>query len=167
MRTNENGVSYRRGGVLGVPSLSAVAGGILMAGTRDPYFDVLKFVAMYLVVLSHCWQASGHYTVEEVSYLTNYFIGFHMPIFFVISGLFCRRVVEGGTGLAARVWGYLWPAAAIELVFACAAFPFTSVEQGLAAFVPDPLETRQSCEQHFSSMGAGTPHGNQFAAFGG
>ena len=27
MRTNENGVSYRRGGVLGKPSLSAVAEG--------------------------------------------------------------------------------------------------------------------------------------------
>ena len=43
-----------------------------MAGTRDPYFDVLKLAAMYLVVLSHCWQASGHCSASEAGYLYDY-----------------------------------------------------------------------------------------------
>ena len=44
---------------------------------RDNYIDLLKGIAIFLVVLGH------HDTV-----LTNYIYSFHMPLFFFISGIF-------------------------------------------------------------------------------
>ena len=58
--------------------------------TRDYYFDNLKFILIFLVVLGHycgsyleSWLMLGIY---------NFIYSFHMPLFIFISGYFSRNI---------------------------------------------------------------------------
>lgn len=48
---------------------------------RLEWLDVLKCLAMFLVLLGHC------IVVDGTEYLRHYIYSFHMPIFFIISGM--------------------------------------------------------------------------------
>ena len=103
---------------------------------RDPYFDLVKAFAMLCVVMSHFWQAAGHYSVEHVSFLANFFTAVDMPIFFMLSGMFAGRLVESGDvrRLIVRIWGYLWPAAALAVLFA--AINFFAFDKDVGQLIP-------------------------------
>ena len=45
---------------------------------RDKSIDFIKGIAIYLVVLAHCWLISSE--------IFNFIYSFHMPLFFCISG---------------------------------------------------------------------------------
>lgn len=53
---------------------------------RDPFWDVLKFLAMLLVVFSHVNVEFPCGILEP--YLDNFRVGMNMPLFFIISGYF-------------------------------------------------------------------------------
>lgn len=85
---------------------------------RDPFWDVLKFFAMLLVVF-------GHVNVEFPCgilepYLDNFRVGMNMPLFFIISGYFAAKTIEKGDWrkLGRHLVGYFWPLAAVSVVFA-------------------------------------------------
>lgn len=91
---------------------------------RDPYFDVLKFVAILLVVFGHARSLSGCAIGQP--FLGNFTVGMNMPLFFVISGYFSARTIESGDWgkLGRHVFGYFWPAAVVSVVFAALSILF-------------------------------------------
>lgn len=70
---------------------------------RDAYFDVVKFVAMFMVVFGHVQSAT------EMSwgtpYIKNFIIQSNMPLFFIISGYFAVSAVQGGGGDFVEMFG--------------------------------------------------------------
>ena len=52
-------------------------------GSRDVTFDVMKAIALFLMVAGH--------TVGPESPLHNYIYTFHMPLFFILSGYFAKK----------------------------------------------------------------------------
>lgn len=69
-------------------------GGLKMCGSRVLTFDVLRFVAMFMVVFIHLLNEDIAKRPDEVSRCANFIIGCNMPLFFVISGYFGRRMIE-------------------------------------------------------------------------
>lgn len=91
---------------------------------RLPYWDVLKFVAMLMVVLGH---VMGHLKCDFGSpYMGNFFTGMNMPLFFMISGYFAVRTIEDGNWqkLGRHLIGYFWPLAVFSCVFSVLALVF-------------------------------------------
>lgn len=88
------------------------------ASTRDPYFNVLKFVAILLVVYLHV--SFSFNTSLGQPYIRNFIVGMNMPIFFIISGMFAARTIENGDWmrLGKHLLGYFWPVALVSCVFA-------------------------------------------------
>ena len=87
--------------------------------TRNPVYDVAKFMVMLLVVAGHL---TGNNIVASelgISYLGNMNIGVAMPLFFMISGYFAARTFEVGDvkKIVARIVGFLWPLAAFGVIF--------------------------------------------------
>ena len=85
---------------------------------RDPFWDVLKFLAMLLVVFSHVNVEFPCGILEP--YLDNFRVGMNMPLFFIISGYFAAKTIERGDWrkLGRHLVGYFWPLAAVSVVFA-------------------------------------------------
>lgn len=50
---------------------------------RLDYIDVARGMAMGLVVLGHCYGSVG-------APVNRFILSFHMPLFFFLSGLFCK-----------------------------------------------------------------------------
>jgi len=53
-------------------------------------FDIVKCIAIYLVVLGHCLQYLGHSSMTALG-LQSYIYAFHMPLFFMVSGYFASQ----------------------------------------------------------------------------
>lgn len=84
---------------------------------RDPFWDVLKFFAMLLVVY---WHTAGAFESKiGIPYVTNFIVGVNMPLFFIISGYFASRTIENGDWrkLGLRMTSYFWPMATISMFF--------------------------------------------------
>ena len=93
-----------------------------MRKLRDPIFDIVKFVAIYLVVYGHVMGYRPGFELRDCpSFAANFIIAVNMPIFFVVSGYFSRRLHEigGWIKLSSRGVKYFWPLAVSSL---CVAF---------------------------------------------
>ena len=98
---------------------------------RDPYFDVVKAVAISMVVFCHvmCIAPAGTFPV----WINNFRVGMNMPIFFMLSGYFAWSTIE------AHNWGkfrhnirrYLQPAL-------CAGVFYTSIGLIIGLVNPQP-----------------------------
>lgn len=80
---------------------------------RDPYFDNLKGILIYLVFAGHCLSL---YKGDNpfCSYLFHLIYAFHMPLFLYISGYFSKNLEKG----AAKAYETLiLPAIPFELVY--------------------------------------------------
>lgn len=102
----------------------AVAERGLSNKARDPFWDVLKFLAMLLVVFSHVNVEFPCGILEP--YLDNFRVGMNMPLFFIISGYFAAKTIERGDWrkLGRHLVGYFWPLAAVSVVFAALSVTF-------------------------------------------
>lgn len=81
--------------------------------TRDPYFDNLKGVLIYLVFAGHCLSL---YKGDNVfcNYLYQLIYAFHMPLFLYLSGYFSKNLTKS----AARAYEVLIiPAIPFELAY--------------------------------------------------
>lgn len=85
---------------------------------RNPYFDVLKFVAILMVVYGHV--AGAFECAFGKPYVSNFIIGMNMPLFFAISGFFSARTIANGDWMkiGKHIYGYFWPIAFVSVVFA-------------------------------------------------
>ena len=88
--------------------------------------DILKLFAMFLVIWGHCVQflLTSHY-LDEPAYI--YIYSFHMPLFFIISGLFVHHHAgeqSYGAHLSscARDYGYRLLVRARQLLLPCLAW---------------------------------------------
>lgn len=91
---------------------------LLQKAGRVPFWDVLKFFAILLVVYGHVSGAFGCKVLEP--YISNFRVGMNMPLFFIISGYFAAKTIERGDWrkLGRHLVGYFWPLAAVSVVFA-------------------------------------------------
>lgn len=82
---------------------------------RDPFFDIVKFVAMFLVVVHHCVSRG---VIACPPYVKNFTVGMNMPLFFILSGYFSRRMIAtcDWRKLFAHLKGYLLPLAVLSFV---------------------------------------------------
>lgn len=55
---------------------------------RDKYIDVVKGLAIILVVIGHSYRQIGAGVPTEYQVLDDFIYGFHMPLFFLVSGCF-------------------------------------------------------------------------------
>lgn len=86
---------------------------------RDPLFDAAKFVAMFMVVYWHVMSYRPGFDLAEMpSYAANFIIAVNMPLFFLVSGYFSRRLHDSGNWhkLAWRLVSYFWPVAVFSLI---------------------------------------------------
>ena len=58
--------------------------------TRDSYFDNLKTILIFLVVLGHFTNLNN--SVPLMGAINNVIYSFHMPIFIFISGYFSKSI---------------------------------------------------------------------------
>jgi len=89
---------------------------------RDPFFDLLKFVAMFMVVYWHVMSYRPGFDLATMpSRAANFIISMNMPLFFMISGYFSRRLHESGDWkkLGHRLVTYFWPLATVSFIVLC------------------------------------------------
>ena len=91
---------------------------------RNPYFDVVKALAMLVVVIGHTRWAYGCHVGNPA--IDNFIVGMNMPIFFMISGYFSAKTVFEGNWakLGQHLIGYFWPLAFFSCIFALGAVGF-------------------------------------------
>lgn len=80
--------------------------GCEMVRKRNQFIDFVKGSGMLLVIWAHC----GLPWLDIINY-------FHMPLFFLLSGLFFTENMNWGTWLRKKVKGLYVPFAAYEVVF--------------------------------------------------
>lgn len=69
---------------------------------REPYFDNIKCILIFLVVIGHFVD----FTVANSDAMKSVFLfiySFHMPLFIFLSGLFCKNTIDDGRKTAVRV----------------------------------------------------------------
>ena len=87
---------------------------------REPWFDVVKFLAMWMVVVWHMIDYRSDFDLKKTPLIAaNLIVGVNMPLFFMISGFFSRRLHESGDWhkLLLRLVSYFWPLAVFGLIF--------------------------------------------------
>ena len=84
---------------------------------RNPYFDVVKAIAMLLVVMGYSRWAYGCQVGNPT--IDNFIVGMNMPLFFMISGYFSANIVKEGdwSKLGQHLVGYFWPLAVVSCFF--------------------------------------------------
>lgn len=88
---------------------------------RNPFFDVLKFLAIMLVVYGH---VVGAFRCDfGQPWINNFIVGMNMPLFFMIAGYFAARTIENSDWrkLCKHIYGYFWPVAVVSVIFAALA----------------------------------------------
>jgi len=89
--------------------------------TRNPLFDLVKGLAMYMVIYWHVMSyRPGFELLATPSYAANFIIIVNMPLFFMVSGYFSHRVHEMGDWrrFVNRIIKYFWPIAVFSVVIA-------------------------------------------------
>lgn len=83
---------------------------------RDIFFDIVKAIAIFLVVLGHTVTKSSLSTI----YLDNFIVGMNMPIFFIISGWFAYDTIvsRDARRFIRHLRSYLQPVLSTAIVFA-------------------------------------------------
>ena len=103
---------------------------------REPLFDVAKAAAMFMVVYWHVMSYRPQFDLATMpSYAANFILSVNMPLFFVLSGYFSRRLHESGDGikLLNRFISYFWPLAfwgvfwAIVESLVCGKYQWTNI----------------------------------------
>lgn len=87
---------------------------------RDTSFDLAKAAAMFMVVCSHViFYRPGFNLVDMPSHAMNFIQVVNMPLFFMISGYFSRRLHKEGCWikLLNRFITYFWPMVFFNIVF--------------------------------------------------
>lgn len=119
---------------------------------RDPLFDLVKAVAMFMVVLSHTISYRIGFDFSSMpSRILDFIMVVNMPLFFMISGFFSRRLhAEGDWGkLANRAISYVWPLAFFAMVVSC----IDSIVLGQCPFAKIPVNiAKKFCLVDGSSM---------------
>lgn len=90
-----------------------------MVKKREPYFDLVRFVAMFFVVYGHAFQVVQDTT--QLSRFSNFIVGLNMPLFFFVCGYFSRNMIEvlDGRKLCRRLVVYFWPVVFFSVVSVC------------------------------------------------
>lgn len=91
------------------------------AKTRDPVFDLVKLIAIAMVIYWHVMSYRPGFDLSSMpSCAANFILALNMPLFFIVSGYFSRRLHESGDWrkLANRLIKYFWPLAFFSFVFA-------------------------------------------------
>lgn len=90
-----------------------------MSSKRDTYFDILKAIAMYMVVVWHVIEKGG-----GGGAIADFILGANMPIFFIVSGYFSwSTIVQFKCDkLFCHLKQYFCPFAVISVVFSTLAF---------------------------------------------
>ena len=96
-----------------------------MSKGRDPYFDVVKAIAIIMVVFCHVMAIAPFGTFPV--WINNFRVGMNMPIFFVISGYFVWPMIESleWRKLLRNVRSYLMPAFFAGIVYTTVDFMIT------------------------------------------
>ena len=85
---------------------------------RDPYFDIVKAVAISMVVFCHVMTIAPTGTFP--TWINNFRVGMNMPVFFILSGYFAWSTIEAHDWrkLVGNIRSYFQPAlfAGIHLV---------------------------------------------------
>ncbi|MEX2972588.1 acyltransferase family protein [Streptomyces sp. C184] len=87
------------------------------AGSRNPFFDNAKYLAIVLVAMGHSWEPlTDGSRAAEALYMTVY--TFHMPAFIIISGYFSRSFDMRKDRLQRLVTGVAVPYVLFETAYA-------------------------------------------------
>jgi fucose 4-O-acetylase-like acetyltransferase len=96
-----------------------------MLADRNEEIDVVKGIAMFLVVWGHCIQCIYHFSTSDEIFsdpIERFILTFHMPLFALISGyLFCKSIQKSSLdsvmtrrviylGIPCVVWSFVYPA---------------------------------------------------------
>ena len=97
---------------------------------RIEYLDVAKGIGILLVVFGHVvW--GGNYDVPYAQGISNFIYSFHMPLFFVVSGLCIRDSKQlNKTTVMKMVKAYLVPYAIWTVIYMAAFFAIDVVKGG-------------------------------------
>lgn len=107
-----------------------------MTCERNLMFDFGKAIAIFMVVYSHVLFYRPGFDLRTMpSYAMNFIWVVNMPLFFMISGYFSRRLHESGDlqKLANRLIKYFWPLGFFGVFFAiveslcCGKYPWTNI----------------------------------------
>lgn len=112
---------------------------------RDSYFDVLKCIAIFMVVFWHVMSyREGFNLAERPSFAANFIIAINMPLFFIISGYFSQNLHRSleFRKLGKRLLSYFCPFAFFSIAFAviesvvfgkysCSAIPIWAIKKFL------------------------------------
>ena len=91
-----------------------------MKKERNSYFDVMKAVAIFMVLLSHVIFYRDDYDIKNMpSCILNFIISVNMPLFFIISGCFARNLHRSleFRKLGNRLLSYFCPFAFFSIAF--------------------------------------------------
>ena len=88
-----------------------------MPKVRSSFWDLVKFIAIALVVFGHVQGAAGM-TVGH-PFVGNFIVNMNMPLFCLISGYFSYGLVSSGDWkkFGWRVVGYFWPLMITAVLF--------------------------------------------------
>jgi fucose 4-O-acetylase-like acetyltransferase len=80
-------------------------------GSRDPYFDNAKFLAVVLVVIGHAWEPLRAANVggRALEAAQTFVYAFHLPVFIVMCGYFSRGFTAGRDRTRKLVGGIIVP----------------------------------------------------------
>ncbi len=85
----------------------------MVESKRDAVFDVVKFFAIVMVVYWHLISMAPSFgdVIRHKSAAINFVLGCNMPVFFVVSGFFARRMLFScdWLTLGRRMLTYFWP----------------------------------------------------------
>lgn len=76
-----------------------------MESKRIPYIDLSKAAAILLVIIGHCYWLKSE---AAVPYLYSFIYSFHMPLFFILSGMFIKEM-DTKTAVSKYAKSYLLP----------------------------------------------------------
>ena len=81
---------------------------------RIPYFDNLKFILIYFVVLGH-FLAPLRGVIPGVKFIYMIIYVFHMPLFIFILGYFSKSLLKDGKLTNNKIFNYLTLSSTLRL----------------------------------------------------
>lgn len=104
---------------------------------RDPYFDIVKAVAISMVVFCHVMSIAPAGTFP--TWINNFRVGMNMPVFFILSGYFAWSTIEAHDWrkLVGNIRSYFQPA-----LFAGIVYTIIGIAIGLVALEPRAIFVR-------------------------